>query len=87
MQKGNVLILLVLGVATAIAIAIIVIVTKNSTDSVQLSPTQAPSDVKTQEIIKQDTSDEPLSIEKDLEATEFSDLDTELSDIEKEANQ
>lgn len=83
-QKGNLSLLLFLGVAVT---AIVVIIMAMSGVSNVPSPSPTPSDVKTQEIMQQGTSDEASSIESDLQATEFAGLDTELTDIDRELKQ
>ena len=83
-QKGNLSLLLFLG-ASVIAIVVVIMAMGGVSDIPAPSPT--PSNAKTQEIIQQSTSDETATIEHDLKATEFTSLDTELTDIEKELNQ
>ena len=46
----------------------------------------APVDVQTTTLSKQSSSDELDTIESDVEATEFDNLDKELIDIENELN-
>lgn len=84
MQKGNLSLLLFL---TAAVVAIVVIVMAMGGVGNVPSPSPTPSDVKTQELMKQDTSDSAVAIEQDLKSTEFTGLDTELADIDREVSQ
>ncbi|MBI3290349.1 hypothetical protein HYZ78_03045 [Candidatus Microgenomates bacterium] len=84
MQKGNLSLLLFL--AAAVVAIVVVVIAMGGVSNVP-SPSPTPSDVKTQELMQQSTSDETSSIESDLRTTEFTGLDAELTDIDKEVNQ
>lgn len=81
MQRGGISLLLFAGAAVA-AIVIVVFATAGINKAPAPSPT--PADIQTQQLMEQGESDETASIEQDLEATEFTSLDVELSDIDKE---
>lgn len=84
MQKGGISLLLFAGAAVA-AIVIVILAMAGINKTSVSSPT--PADIQTQQLMEQGESDETVSIEQDLEATEFTNLDAELSDIDKELNQ
>lgn len=84
MQRGGISLLLFAGAAIA---AIVIVVFAMAGINKAPAPSLTPADTKTQQLMEQGESDEATSIEQDLEATEFTNLDAELSDIDKELNQ
>lgn len=84
MQKGGISLLLFAGAAVA---AIVIVVFAMAGINKAPVPSSTPTDIQTQQLMEQGESDETASIEQDLEATEFTNLDAELSDIDKELNQ
>lgn len=77
--KNNNIFLAILGLALVVIILIAVLLKYNP----QIK-TNLPQDRNTKVLQEQSNSTDVESIEKDINATDLSDLDKELSDIEKE---
>lgn len=83
-NKGNIVLPALIIVALVIVLAVVV---AQRGILKPLIPTATPlvsDDTQTQQLSQQGTSDEPAAIEQDLNDTDLSDLDKELSDIESE---
>jgi cytoskeletal protein RodZ len=77
------LIIFLSAVAIIIIIASIFIINQEPKETLpQIQPQK--ENLRLRELNTQETSDEVVSIEKDLNETNLSDLDKELNDIEKE---